>query len=85
MAASAANARKQRIGKSTHTVKLLHSYFQIYVAMFQVLINYSRIEGCLFANDIKMYIGICLGVIPLTCKQYIINTSLVIKKKKSLL
>lgn len=34
MAASAANARKQRIGKSTHTVKLLHSYFQIYVAMF---------------------------------------------------
>ena len=37
-----------------------------------------RIQGSLFASDIKMYIGICLGDVTFTRKQYITNTSLVI-------
>ena len=40
----------------------------------------KRIQGSLFASDINiyLYIGICLGDVPFTCKQYMANTSLVI-------
>ena len=38
----------------------------------------TRILGNLFASGIKMYIGICLGDVIFTRKQYITNTSLVI-------
>ena len=34
-------------------------------------------QGSLFASDIKMYIGICLGDVSSTRKQYITNASLV--------
>ena len=37
-----------------------------------------RILGSLFASDIKIYIGICLGDVPFTRKQYKTNTNLVI-------
>ena len=37
-----------------------------------------RIQGSLFANDTRMYIGICLGGVSFTRKQHITNTSLVI-------
>ena len=38
----------------------------------------TKIQGSLFASDIKMYIRICFGNVPFTRKQYIKNTSLVI-------
>ena len=35
--------------------------------------SYTRIQGSLFPGDIKMRIGICLGDVTFTCKQYITN------------
>ena len=46
----------------------------------QTCVGLYRIQGyrgSLFASDIKMFVGICLGDISFTRKQYITNTSLV--------
>ena len=38
-------------------------------------------QGSLFASDIKMYIGNCLGDVSSTCKQYITTISQVINNR----
>ena len=35
--------------------------------------THTKTQGSLFATDIKMCIGICLGDITFTCKQYLTN------------
>ena len=35
--------------------------------------EHSRIQGSLYASDIEMCIGICLGDVTFTRKQYIAN------------
>ena len=66
-AASSANRQKYVRLKTLYILNELHTRYED-----------IRILGSLFASDIKIYIGICLGDVPFTLKQYITNTSLAI-------
>ena len=48
------------------------------VHAWNFLKNITKITRKLFDSDSNMYIGICVGNVPFTRKQYITNTSLVI-------
>ena len=39
--------------------------------IFYKLFIHTKIQGSLFASDMKMYIGICLGDVTFTRKQYV--------------